>query len=71
MLQQRELFDMLGPGLLSDVTIAPGSIPGCVTAGHDWETHEAASNCPSVVQVMGGAGQPGFPCPLRSSDSLW
>jgi hypothetical protein len=33
---------------------APGSIPGCVLAGRDWETHEAAYNWPSVVWVRGG-----------------
>jgi hypothetical protein len=36
------------------VTTDPGSIPGCVTTGHDQETHRAAHNWPSIVRVMGG-----------------
>ena len=35
----------------------PGSIPGCVGAGYDRETHETAHNWPSVVRVKGGFGQ--------------
>ena len=30
-----------------DVTINPGSIPGCVAAGRDWETHEPPTLVPA------------------------
>ncbi|KAM9484600.1 uncharacterized protein ACWYII_005258 isoform 1-T1 [Salvelinus alpinus] len=33
------------------VTTDPGSIPGCITTGRDWESQRAARNCPSVVQI--------------------
>ena len=33
------------------VTTDPGSIPGCITTGHDREPHRAAHNWPSVVLV--------------------
>ena len=40
------------------------AIPGSVTDGHDWETHEAAHNWPSIVQVRRVFGRPRFPCPV-------
>ena len=43
----------------SCVTTDPGSIPGCVAAGRDRETHEAAQNW-----LRGGFGQLGCPCPI-------
>jgi hypothetical protein len=33
------------------VTTDPGSIPICITTGCDWESHRAAHNWPSVIQV--------------------
>jgi hypothetical protein len=33
------------------VTTDPGSIPGCITTGSDWQSHTAAHNWPSVVRV--------------------
>ena len=33
------------------VTIDPVSHPGCITTGRDLESHRAAYNWPSVVQV--------------------
>jgi hypothetical protein len=38
---------------LSDkgVTTDPGLFPGCITTGRDWESHRAAHNWPSVVEV--------------------
>jgi hypothetical protein len=33
------------------VTTDPGSIPGCITTGRDWESHRAAHNWPSVVRI--------------------
>ena len=48
-----------------DVTTGPGSIPGCVSASCDRETHEAAHNWHSVVRVRGGVGRPGYPCPIE------
>uniref|UniRef100_A0A4W5MH67 Organic solute carrier partner 1 n=1 Tax=Hucho hucho TaxID=62062 RepID=A0A4W5MH67_9TELE len=51
------------------ITTDPGSIPGCVAAGRDRETHEAVHNWPSVVWVRGGFDRLGCPCPSRSSDS--
>ena len=42
------------------VTTDLGSIPGCITTGHDQESHRATHNWPSVVQVMGVFGQGGF-----------
>ena len=35
----------------------PGSIPGCITNGHDWESHRAVHNWPSVVRVRVWPGQ--------------
>ena len=32
------------------VTTDPGSIPGCIITGHDWESHRAADNWPNVAQ---------------------
>uniref|UniRef100_A0A673WAG3 Lysozyme g n=1 Tax=Salmo trutta TaxID=8032 RepID=A0A673WAG3_SALTR len=29
----------------------PGSNPGCIITGCDWESHRAAHNCPSVVRA--------------------
>ena len=46
------------------VTTDLGLISGCVTAGRDRETHEAAYNLPSFVLVTGGFGRQGFPCPI-------
>ena len=46
------------------ITTDLGSIPGCVTAGCDRETHEAAHNWPSVAQVKGGFGWLGIPCSI-------
>jgi hypothetical protein len=37
------------------ITTDPGSIPNCVAASHDWETHEATNNWPSVVRVRPAA----------------
>ena len=37
-----------------NITTDLGSIPGCVTASRDRETHEAAHNCPSITWVRGG-----------------
>ena len=51
------------------ITTALGSIPGCVTAGHDRETHEAAYNWPSIGRGKGGFPQLGFPCPHGSRSS--
>uniref|UniRef100_A0A8C7FH31 Organic solute carrier partner 1 n=1 Tax=Oncorhynchus kisutch TaxID=8019 RepID=A0A8C7FH31_ONCKI len=48
----------------SGVTTDPGSIPGCVAAGHDRETHQAVHNWPSIV--WGGFDRPGCPCPIAS-----
>ena len=36
------------------VTTDPGSIPGCMTTGRDWESHKAAHNWPSVFRVWPG-----------------
>ena len=33
------------------VTAAPGSNPGCVTSGRDWESHRVRHNWLSVVRV--------------------
>ena len=33
------------------VATDPGSIPGCITTGRDWESHRAVHNWPSVAQV--------------------
>ena len=35
----------------------PGSNPGCIISGRDWESHRAAHNCPSVVRVWPGVGR--------------
>jgi hypothetical protein len=37
--------------------IGIGSIPGCVAASRNRETHELAHNWPSVVGVRGGFGR--------------
>jgi hypothetical protein len=34
------------------VTTVPGSNPGCITSGRDWESHRAAHNWPSVIQAV-------------------
>ena len=39
------------------VTTDPGSIPGCITTGCDWESHRAVHNWPSVIRVWTGFGQ--------------
>ena len=39
------------------VTTVPGLIPGCITSGRDWETHEAAHNWPSVIRVRVWPGE--------------
>ena len=49
---------------VSAVTTDPGLILGCVAAGRDREIHEEAHNWPSVIQVRGGFGRPGCPCPI-------
>jgi hypothetical protein len=33
------------------VTIGPGSNPGCITSGSDWESYRAAHIWPSVVRI--------------------
>uniref|UniRef100_A0A8C7FGJ8 RNA helicase n=1 Tax=Oncorhynchus kisutch TaxID=8019 RepID=A0A8C7FGJ8_ONCKI len=38
------------------VTTDPGMIPGCITTGHDRESHRVALNWPSVIRVRGGFG---------------
>ena len=38
------------------VTTDLGSIPGCITTGHDWESHRVAHNCPASL----GWGRPAF-----------
>ena len=30
----------------------PGSQPGCITSGCDWESHRAVHNWPSVIRVL-------------------
>ena len=32
-----------------------GSNPGCITTGHEWESHRAVHNWPSVVRVWPGS----------------
>jgi hypothetical protein len=41
------------------VTTDPGLIPGCITTGHDGESHRA-HNWPRAIQVRGwfGRGRP-------------
>ena len=35
-----------------EVTTYPNLIPGCITTGHDWDSHRAViPNWPSVVHV--------------------
>ena len=51
------------------VTTDPGSIPVCVAAGCNWDTHEAVHNWPSVVLVRGGFGYRDVLVPLCSRDS--
>jgi hypothetical protein len=36
------------------VTTVPGLNPGCITSGRDCESHRAAHNWPSIVQVWPG-----------------
>ena len=36
------------------VTAVPGSNPGRITSGRDWESHRAAHNLPSFVRVWPG-----------------
>jgi hypothetical protein len=35
-----------------DFTTVPGSNPGCITSGCDWESHKAAHNWPIVVPLL-------------------
>ena len=43
----------------SCATRDPGSSPGSVAAGRDWETHGAAYNWPSIIRFSGGFGPAG------------
>jgi hypothetical protein len=36
------------------ITTVPGSNPGCITSGHDWKSHRAAHNWPSVWLGVSG-----------------
>uniref|UniRef100_A0A8C7JI96 C3H1-type domain-containing protein n=1 Tax=Oncorhynchus kisutch TaxID=8019 RepID=A0A8C7JI96_ONCKI len=36
------------------ITTDPGSIPGCITTGHDWESQSEVHNWPCVVRVWPG-----------------
>jgi hypothetical protein len=38
----------------SGVTTDPGSIPGCITTGRDWESHRTAQRRPGLA---GGVGR--------------
>ena len=39
------------------LTTNPGSIPGCITTGPDWESYMAVHYWPSVVRVRVGPGE--------------
>ena len=42
------------------VTTDPGSIPGCITTGRDWEYHRAAHNWPSIGKQHSFSLEPEF-----------
>ena len=39
------------------VTRDPGAVLGCITTGHDQESHVVVHNWSSIVQVRGGLGR--------------
>ena len=53
------------------ITTDMGSIPGCVTAGRDWETHEAAHIWPTSSWLEEDLACRDVLVPSRYSDSLW
>ena len=42
--------------MFANLWFDPGSIPGCITTGWDWESRSAAHNWPSVVRVRVWSG---------------
>jgi hypothetical protein len=46
--QRSKALHLSGTG----VTPIPGSNPGRITSGRDWESHRAAHNWPSIVRGM-------------------
>ena len=48
--QQSNALHLSARGITTD----PGSIPGFITTGRDWESHRAAHNWPSKVRVWVG-----------------